>query len=280
MRVTYLGTTVLLFDDGCDQILFDAYITRPPFLNAFFGKLKTDSDIVDSIIERFQINRLKAIFISHTHIDHVLDMPYIARRTNCDIYGSKSAVNVALGGGVDILKCHEYNFQDTYKIGNFEITILKSIHSRAHIYNNDLEKTIDKPLIQPARKRDYKEGGSYDFLIRNNGKSYLIRPSYNYILGQLDGINADVLYLGIAGISRDKEKEVSTFFSETIDKVKPKIVIPIHWDNFFKPLDNEESYKAKWPLEKPENSAIIVAKYCEDNNIDFQIQMPMTHFLF
>lgn len=29
MKVTYLGTTVLLFDDGKDQILFDAHVTRP-----------------------------------------------------------------------------------------------------------------------------------------------------------------------------------------------------------------------------------------------------------
>ena len=29
MKVTYFGTTTLLFDDGKDQILFDAHITRP-----------------------------------------------------------------------------------------------------------------------------------------------------------------------------------------------------------------------------------------------------------
>ena len=29
MKVTFFGTTTLLFDDGKDQILFDAHITRP-----------------------------------------------------------------------------------------------------------------------------------------------------------------------------------------------------------------------------------------------------------
>ena len=35
MKVTYLGTTVLLFDDGKDQILFDAHVTRPSINKAF-----------------------------------------------------------------------------------------------------------------------------------------------------------------------------------------------------------------------------------------------------
>lgn len=29
MKVTFFGTTTLLFDDGKDQILFDAHFTRP-----------------------------------------------------------------------------------------------------------------------------------------------------------------------------------------------------------------------------------------------------------
>ena len=29
MKITFLGTTTLLFDDGADQILFDAHFTRP-----------------------------------------------------------------------------------------------------------------------------------------------------------------------------------------------------------------------------------------------------------
>lgn len=28
LKVTYFGTTTLLFDDGKDQVLFDAHVTR------------------------------------------------------------------------------------------------------------------------------------------------------------------------------------------------------------------------------------------------------------
>lgn len=35
MKVTYLGTTTLLFDDGTDQILFDCHVIRPSLKNVF-----------------------------------------------------------------------------------------------------------------------------------------------------------------------------------------------------------------------------------------------------
>ena len=41
-----------------------------------------------------QLDRLKAIFVSHTHYDHVLDAAYIAQKTGADIYGTVSARNV------------------------------------------------------------------------------------------------------------------------------------------------------------------------------------------
>ncbi len=51
--------------------------------------------------------------------------------------------------------------------GNIKIRILKSLHSKPTILNNDLGQPIEKPLVQPASLRDYKEGGSYDFYIEH-----------------------------------------------------------------------------------------------------------------
>jgi hypothetical protein len=37
MKITYFGTTTLLFDDGTDQILFDCHFTRPSLLKYIGG---------------------------------------------------------------------------------------------------------------------------------------------------------------------------------------------------------------------------------------------------
>lgn len=197
MKVTYLGTTMLLFDDGQDQILFDCHITRPSLLRCGLGKLRTDEEVANRVIEDFSITRLAAIFISHTHHDHVMDAPYFAQKCGADIYGSASAMNVALGGGISHNRLHSYDDAKQYQVGRFKVTIIPSIHSIAHWYNNDLGQTIDTPLVQPAKKKAYKEGGSYDFLVEHENTTYLIRPSYNFLPGQLDHINADVLFLPI-----------------------------------------------------------------------------------
>ena len=48
--------------------------------------------------------------------------------------------------------------------------MIPSIHSKPTIINNDLGQTIDKPLRQPARLRDYKECGSCDFYVEAEKK--------------------------------------------------------------------------------------------------------------
>ena len=101
MKITFLGTTTLLFDDGADQILFDAHFTRPSIEKYVVGAyVETDTELCDRLIERHHIDRLRAIFVSHTHHDHVMDAPYVARKCGATVYGSSSAKNVALGGGV------------------------------------------------------------------------------------------------------------------------------------------------------------------------------------
>ena len=81
LKVTFFGTTTLLFDDGKDQILFDAHFTRPSLVKYVSGaKVKTNTRLCDKLIRLYHIDRLRAIFVSHTHHDHVMDAPYMANR--------------------------------------------------------------------------------------------------------------------------------------------------------------------------------------------------------
>ena len=275
MRITYLGTTVLLFDDGKDQIMFDAHVTRPSLFKYAFGQISTDKNMADSLIERFEINRLKAIFISHSHHDHVMDAPYFANRCGSDVYGSPSVLNVARGGTVPEERLHSYEDSQEYTVGGFKIAVMPSRHSKPGRFNNDLGQTIDELLLQPAKRGDYKEGGSFDFLVKNGGRTYLIRPSFNYIEGQLDGIKADVLFLGTTGLSKAPEEMKERFFAETIDKVCPGTVIPVHWDNFFRPLDKTVKGMPAF-VENTARSLKILEHECEQRSIRCIIQQPLT----
>lgn len=138
MKITFFGTTVLLFDDGKNQILFDAHFTRPSIFKIFFGKIKTNEGLIDKILEDYKINNLSAIFVSHSHYDHVMDAPYIANKCGATVYGSESTLNVARGGNVSEEKLKLFKHNDTFQIGDYEIKVLKSKHSKPNILNNNL----------------------------------------------------------------------------------------------------------------------------------------------
>ncbi|MBQ3405353.1 MAG: MBL fold metallo-hydrolase [Oscillospiraceae bacterium] len=275
MKVSFFGTATLLFDDGEGQILFDAHFTRPGLLKYIFGKGETNTALIDEMITRHRIERLRAIFISHSHHDHVMDAPYISNKCGAVIYGSSSALNVARGGGVPEDRLAEFSGNKSFTLGAYVIRVIRSLHSKPTILNNDLGQTIDAPLVQPARLRDNKEGGSYDFLVEVRGKTYLIRPSFNYIKGQLDGVKADVLFLGVAGLAKADDKTVREFFAETVDKVGPELVIPLHWDNFFSGLDRPIKGMPRL-IEKTEEVFFRLARSCEEGQINCLIQPPGT----
>ena len=275
MKVTCFGTTTLLFDDGRDQILFDAHLTRPSLPRYIFGKGETDRALADELIRLHRIDRLRAVFVSHSHHDHVMDAPYLATRCGADVYGTRSTLNVARGGGVPEERLHPFSGRESFTVGGYRVTALPSLHSRPTFLNNDLGQTIDRPLAQPARLRDYKEGGSFDFLVDAQGKRFLIRPSFNYIEGQLDGVSAEVLFLGVAGLAKADAETEARFFAETVDKVSPRLVIPLHWDNFFSPLDRPARGMPVL-IEHTELSFFKLARACEARGIDCLVQLPRT----
>ena len=185
VRVTFLGTAALLFDDGETQILVDGFFSRPSLLSVA-GKIETNKKIVDAVLKREKMDRLKALFVTHSHYDHSFDAAYIAKTTKAKLYGSASTLNVGRGGDVPEDQLVQFEPGKEYKIGQFTVAVVKSKHSPPiKGINDDLGQTIDKPLRQPASFKDYKEGGSFDILIQRGGHSMLVKPSANYVEGRL-----------------------------------------------------------------------------------------------
>lgn len=107
----------------------------------------------------------------------------------------------------------------------------------------------------------------------------MIRPSFNYIEGQMDGYQADVLFLGVAGLQKADAKTEQKFYEETIEKLDPKLVIPLHWDNFFSPLTKPTVGMPRL-VEKTEVVFFKLANYCEAHGVNCIVQIPGTSMEF
>jgi hypothetical protein len=114
-----------------------------------------------------------------------------------------------------------------------------------------------------------------DCIVEHGGKTYVIRPSCNYVEGQLDGVKADVLFLGLTGLSKESAAWQRTFFAETVDRTKPALVIPLHWDKFFCPL-----YGAVRGMPRVADdtglSMHLLAAHCAAVGTDCVVQLPLT----
>jgi len=63
--------------------------------------------------------------------------------------------------------------------------------------------------------------------------------------------------------------------AETVEQTGAKLVIPVHWDNFFSPLDKPVIGMPKF-VEHTETVFFRLAKYCEAHAISCLVQIPRT----
>ncbi|WP_367897859.1 MBL fold metallo-hydrolase [Leptospira sp. WS58.C1] len=242
VRAVFLGTSSILLDDGETQILTDGFFSRPSLFRTMFSKISSDEQEIKYVMLLAGINRLKGILVCHSHYDHSMDSPFIAKETGAKLYGSISTIQIGKGGGVPDEQLALFQPGKKIQIGKFKITVLNSKHTPPFkILGKTNAADPNRPdltevLSQPAKAEDYIEGGTYDFLVEHGKHSILIKGSTNYIENAWEGLKADVVFLGIAMLGKQEEGFRTKYYEETVVKTSPKMVIPVHWDNFFKPL--------------------------------------------
>ncbi len=242
VKVTYWGVSSMLLDDGETQVLIDGFVTRPPMRKVFFGKIASDTGLVKEMVEQHGLEHLSAVITCHSHYDHALDAPYFAKYTEAPLIGTESTMQIGRGAGLSEDKLQLYQAGQPFHLVKFKITPLQSKHVPAQktaqwlgLQSNET-RNIAQPLHQPAKANAFEEGGTYDLFIEHGNHSLLVKASANYLPNALDSLNADVLFLGIGLLHPNGEAFEQAYYRQTVGAVKPSLVIPIHWDNFFIPL--------------------------------------------
>ncbi|MFJ2092676.1 MBL fold metallo-hydrolase [Streptomyces sp. NPDC087901] len=232
-RTVFLGVSTLLLDDGDTAILTDGFFSRPGLLRMRFGRLRPDRSRINAGLHQAGIDRLDAVFVVHSHYDHALDSPAVAAVTGARLIGSASTRNIARGQGFPDDRFQTAVTGQPFTIERFTLTALPARHSPGDIAPG----RIDRPLRPPARATDYRTGDCYTLHVRHDAGRLLIHASAHSLPGALDGHHADTVYLGIGALGRQDEAFREEYWHRLVTATGARRVVPIHWDDFFRPLD-------------------------------------------
>ncbi len=232
--ITWLGTAGVLIEAGHEGILIDPYVSREGMLRVFLGlSLRPDQKAIDQWLARLG-TKIHAVIVSHSHFDHCLDAPYFALKTKALLIGSKSTLNVGRGVPIEEKYLQEAEIGRDINIGPFTLRFIESAHGPAFLGKVPYPGKIDRPLTGPHPARDYKLGETYSILIKHPSGTILHHGSAGFINGMYDGIKSDMVLLGIGG-----RGNTQTYLENVALKLNAKIVVPIHYDNFFVSLDKK-----------------------------------------
>ena len=270
VEFTWLGTTAIILKSDKKTLMFDPYITHPNILvAALFKKIDSDKSIVDKWLKLASVKEINYVIVTHSHYDHILDLGTVMKKYPKSIgFGSPSSKNFALGQEIPSERFKVVGHEKKYSIDQVKIKTIKVAHGTHVLGYTFMDGAIEKPLKLPASVWDLKQGDSFIYQFSGEFGNIVFHPTgaKSPYFNDYTKLKTDVLFIGIA-----KRGSTERQIKEIISKIQPKVVIPIHFDNFFfelkkSPSDlpgiNLEEWK-KTMKEKYPSAKVIIPKVSE-----------------
>ncbi len=232
ITVTFLGVSTLLISDGETHLMTDGFFSRPGVWDLVAGEITPDGDRIAEGLDFAAVKTLDALIVVHSHYDHAMDAPDVAQRTGAVIVGSQSTANIVRGWGLPADQMIVPQSGVPLNFGRFTVTMVDS----RHLPHGMAEGVIDEPLVPPVRATAYREGTTYSVHIAHPHGSLAVIGSAGFIEGALAPYDADVVLLGVGGLSAMTPEYRRTFYEEVLGHLRPRRVVPIHYDDFTRPL--------------------------------------------
>jgi L-ascorbate metabolism protein UlaG (beta-lactamase superfamily) len=211
-------------------LLVDPYFSRPG-LCAFVFEQRVEPNpwrIARGL--EYTHRRIDAVLVTHAHIDHLLDVPPIMRRTGARLIAGPTAVNQARSLGIPASQCRPVTGGDVRRIGPWTIHVLATEHDRllgaVPFPGQRLE-----PGPPPVKPSDWVLGEPLAFVIEAGHRRIYVDS------GGMPGalppeMKVDLAILGVA------LPDARRHFGPAVRRLHPRFTLPSHQDDFFRPFED------------------------------------------
>ena len=256
VQLTHLGAAGWEITHGRTTVLLDPYLSRLRITGRAFGTGSTpplagdtrqvfgpDDDLIpDTAAVDRHVTRADVILHSHSHFNHTLDMPYIARKTGATVVGTESTINLARAGGVPEAQLLTVRGGEDYEFGGFAVKVIPSLHSAMNAKRYFDGRVVPRDFRGPRRMSNDVEGGTLAYLLRIGGHRILWFGSMNYIERELLGLRPDVVMIAAA----HQRREIHDYTGRLMRVLgRPPLVFATHWDEQSFPFGAPQAERLK-----------------------------------
>lgn len=225
MELTWFGTAGFEFKTGQEVFLVDPFLSR------------NKKSFPKQGIKPRDIKKVSRIFISHGHFDHIKDVPQIASRTKARIYCSSEVEESLRNKKVKTEQISPvYMHEKKFKFQNYTAKAFFTRHIRfdTKLVISTLKKINIKFFKYFPLFRLFPCGQVLSWQFQIEGRVIQFFGSAGSSLNELEKMNdrqIDILLLPLQGHS-----DICEIGLNYVKVLKPEIVIPHHFDDFFPPI--------------------------------------------
>ena len=272
--IEWLSVTNVYFRVGALGILIDGYVTRLP-ANAFVdrtmvrsrGAVRPDSAAVGRVLSLLgRRDAVQVLLTGHSHFDHAFDAAVWAKLTPARVYGPRTTCLQLVAQEVPASRCTAVHGGEAFALGEgVTVRVVRWNHSGDHAVNpqqHDPTELAEVPKRDPANgglrpglAEDFPNGGgSRAFLFTiatrdgpltiffsNTGSPVdLDQPividgtSYG---APIENLRAALRNAGLTSVDLWIASGGAPLARLVLPVLKPKAYLPVHWDDFFAPLE-------------------------------------------
>jgi L-ascorbate metabolism protein UlaG (beta-lactamase superfamily) len=227
VELTYLGVAGFVLRANGHSIALDPYVTRHGITQLLWRPLVSDA----ARLARW-VPHAHDVFVGHAHYDHVLDAPALCARTGARLIGSRAVCMVGRAAGLPEAKLVETAGREDITSGAFVVRGLPSLHGKVFRDRVLFPGDIEAPPAWPPRAAELRHGLVLNWHVRTSGFSLVHVDSADFVADELRGTSADVVCLCAAGWRARRG-----YVAEIVRLLKPRFVVPCHWDTMITPLE-------------------------------------------